>query len=129
MSIIDILLISHRVRLSFNLYIQILCIGVLIPAAISISAIDKIKDVDPREELRLGFGDADDERRVALSLVCISSLAIAFQIVMIAVCILYITLIVKNLFVFYAFLVSEAYIPIVHSLLYICPCILYMQLC
>ena len=55
----------------------------------------------------LGFGNADDERRVALSLVCISSAAFAFQVLMIIVRVLYIIMIVENLLVLYALLVSD----------------------
>ena len=89
----------------FNL--QVFCIGVLIPAAVAISAVNSVED--SFEQLGNGseYENASSYRSAAIYLVWISSLAMVFHILMIIVRILYMTSVMKKLFRIHVLLVSE----------------------
>ena len=92
-----------NVHVLFDL--QAFCIGILIPAAVAIPAINEVED--SLEQRGSEYEGVDGYRGVAIYLVCLSFLAMVFHIFMITVRILYLTSVVKKFDKYVLLLVSE----------------------
>ena len=85
-------------------HLQVFCTGVLIAAAIALSAINEVDDI--ANERSGEYEDADSYRGAAGWLVFVGCAAIVFDVVMISIQILYFKCTVKKYFTQYSIIVS-----------------------
>ena len=90
------------------------CIGVLISAAVTLPAIDRVEDFYDKHHLEyvkhgFEYEDADSYRGAAGWLVFVGSSAIPYNILLIIFRALYLKSVLKPYFIFYALIVSNLY--------------------
>ena len=98
----------HKLCSSILFNSQVFCIGILIPSAVTIPAINSVEEsLEQRRNASREYENAGSYRSIAIYLVWISSLAMVLHIMMIIVRIFYLTMVMKKLFRIYVILVSE----------------------